>query len=120
MKAVCRGSRVRAVELVALITACLPRPATAGPPPAAYAEIRVVDAATGRGVPLAELVTVHHLRFVTDNAGRVAVNEPDLLGREFFCTVRSHGYETKKDAFGSPGVRLTPGAGQTAEVQLTR
>jgi hypothetical protein len=59
---------------------------------AAYAEIRVVDGATGRGVPLAELETVNHLRFVTDNAGRVAFNEPGLMGREVFFTVRSHGY----------------------------
>jgi hypothetical protein len=49
-----------------------------------YAEIRVLDAQTGRGVPLVELETVHHVRFVTDNAGRVAIAEPDLLDREVF------------------------------------
>ena len=41
--------------------------------------IQVVDEQTGRGVPLVELETVHHLRFVTDNAGRVAFAEPGLM-----------------------------------------
>ena len=44
--------------------------------PSAWAEIRVVDAVSGRGVPLVELETVNNLRFVTDNAGRVAFQEP--------------------------------------------
>jgi WD40 repeat protein/tRNA A-37 threonylcarbamoyl transferase component Bud32 len=36
-----------------------------------WAEIRVIDAATGRGVPLVEMETVNGVKFVTDNAGRV-------------------------------------------------
>jgi hypothetical protein len=80
----------------------------------------VIDAATGRGVPLAELETVNGLRFVTDNAGRVAFGEPGLLGREVFFTVRSHGYEAKKDGFGFAGVRLIPRPGQVSEIRLTR
>lgn len=87
---------------------------------AAYAEIRVVDAETGSGVPLVELETVNHLRFVTDNAGRVAFKEPGLMGREVFFTVLSHGYEMKKDGFGFPGVRITPRAGQMAEIKIAR
>jgi hypothetical protein len=86
----------------------------------AYAEIRVVDARTGRGVPLVELVTVNNVRFVTDNAGRVAFNEPGLMGREVFFTVRSHGYEVKRDGFGFPGVKVIPRAGQPAEIKITR
>jgi hypothetical protein len=86
----------------------------------AYAEIRVFDADTGRGVPLVELETVHHLRFVTDNAGRVAFHEPGLMGREVFFTVRSHGYEMKHDGFGFAGVRVVPTAGKAAEVRITR
>ncbi len=57
----------------------------------------MVDAETGRGVPLVELEAVNALRYVTDNAGRIALQEPDLLGREVFFTVRSHGYEVAKD-----------------------
>lgn len=85
-----------------------------------WAEIRVVDAATGRGVPLAELETVNGLKFVTDNAGRVAFHEPGLMGREIFFSVSSHGYETAKDGFGIAGARVTPQAGQTAVIKLTR
>ena len=76
-----------------------PRRADAGPAAGAYAEILVVDAETGRGVPLVELVAVNHLRFVTDNAGRVAFHEPDLMGRAVFFTVRSHGYQMKRDGY---------------------
>jgi hypothetical protein len=84
------------------------------------AEIRVIDGATGRGVPLVELIAVNHLRFVTDNAGRIAFNEPGLMGREVFFTVRSHGYEVKKDGFGFSGVKITPRAGQVSEIKITR
>src|SRR4051794_31519517 len=98
---------IRAIVVVTFVATCPTVPAPTGPPRAAaddapdrtgdhpkgarYAEIRVVDAETGNGVPLVELVTVNHLRFVTDNTGRVAFNEPGLVGREVFFTVRSHG-----------------------------
>ena len=85
-----------------------------------WAEIRVVDAKTGRGVPLVELETVNSLRFVTDNAGRVAFREPGLVGQEVFFSVRSHGYELQKDGFGFAGVRVTPQPGKPAEIKLTR
>lgn len=85
-----------------------------------YAEIRVIDSTTRRGVPLAELETVNGLRFVTDNAGRVAFHEPGLMGREIFFTVKSHGYEAKKDGFGIRGVRVTPRAGAAVTIELTR
>jgi hypothetical protein len=94
--------------------------AAANQPAGTYAEIQVVDAATGRGVPLVELETVNHLRFVTDNAGRVAFREPGLMGREVYFTVRSHGYEAKKDGFGFAGAKVTPRAGQITEIKLTR
>jgi hypothetical protein len=85
-----------------------------------YAEIRVVDESTGRGVPLVELETVNSVKFVTDNAGRVAFHEPGLLGKEVFFTVRSHGYELPKDGFGFRGTRLTPQIGKVAEIKLPR
>ena len=88
--------------------------------PAIWAEIKVVDSATGRGIPLVELETVNNLKFVTDNAGRVAFHEPGLMGQEVFLTVRSHGYEARKDGFGIAGAKITPRAGAVAEVQLTR
>jgi hypothetical protein len=85
-----------------------------------YAEIRVVDADSGRGVPLVELETVHHVRFVTDNAGRIAIGDPDLLDREVYFSMRSHGYEVPKDGFGFRGVRLTPRVGKPSVIRLKR
>ncbi|MBY0228506.1 MAG: DUF4185 domain-containing protein [Gemmataceae bacterium] len=86
----------------------------------ACAEIRVLDEATGRGVPLVELRTVDAQRFVTDNAGRVAFGEPGLLGREVFLYVKSHGYEARKDGFGFAGVRVTPVAGKAVTIKVKR
>ena len=54
--------------------------------------IEFIDSVTGRGVPLVELLTVHGDRFVTDSAGRVAFQEPELMGREGYFTVRGHGF----------------------------
>lgn len=87
---------------------------------AEWAEIKVVDAATGHGVPLVELETVNSLRFVTDNAGRMAFHEPGLMNQEIFFFVRSHGYEFQKDGFGYAGVRVTPRPGMVTEIPLPR
>lgn len=85
-----------------------------------WAELRVVDAASNRGVPLVELETVNGLKFLTDNAGRVAFHEPGLMGREVFFTIRSHGYERSKDGFGFAGARVTPRPGKPVEIKVTR
>lgn len=85
-----------------------------------WAEIRVVDAESGRGIPLVELETLNGLRFVTDNAGRIAFCEPGLMGREIYFHAQSHGYEAPKDGFGYAGFRITPRAGEVAEVAMTR
>ena len=85
-----------------------------------YAEIRVVDSATGRGVPLVELETVDAIIYVTDNAGRIAFDEPDLMNEELFFTVRSPGYEVPKDGFGFRGVRITPSVGKPVTIKIDR
>lgn len=103
---------------VALAQLTVPHAAAAEP--GLWAEIKVIDGATGRGVPLVGLETVNGLRFVTDSAGRVAFYEPGLMGREIFFGVRSHGYDVAKDGFGIAGVRLKPQPGEVAEVKLTR
>ena len=82
--------------------------------------IRVVDAETGRGVPLVELETVNHLRFYTDSNGTVAFREPGLMDRQIFFHVRSHGYEYPKDGFGYRGVRLKTTPGTEAVLKLKR
>jgi hypothetical protein len=82
-------------------------------------EIQVVDSRTGRGVPLVELETVDHLRFVTDSAGRVAFREPGLMNQTVFFFVRSYGYEMTPDGFGMAGRRIEtrPGGKTVLEVE---
>ena len=89
-------------------------------PPAPYFKIRVVDAATGRGVPLVELRTTGQIRYVTDSAGLVAFDEPGLMAGEVYFSIRSHGYELPKDGFGYRGVKLRPRAGGEATIRLPR
>lgn len=69
--------------------------------------IEVVDE-EGRRVPLVELRTVHQVRLVSDNAGMIAFDLPELMGREAWFDVIGHGYEVRPDEFGYRGVRLTP------------
>ena len=84
-----------------------------------YFEIQVVDAATGRGVPLVELRTVNGISHHTDSAGRIAFHEPGLMNQRVFFHVSSHGYEFPKDGFGYRGTRLqiTPGGKATLKIR---
>jgi len=82
--------------------------------------IEVVEQGTGWPVPLVELRTTHQVRFVTDNAGVIAFDLPELMGRETWFDVIGHGYEAPKDGFGMKGVRLTPEPGKTLKVEVRR
>jgi hypothetical protein len=82
--------------------------------------IEVIDKSNGWPVPLVELRTTHHLRLVTDNAGVIAVDQPELLNREIWFSVIGQGYGVPKDGFGHRGVRLTPAPGKTLRVEVER
>ena len=81
--------------------------------------IRVVNGVSGRGVPLVELETVNHVRFVTDSAGWIAFAEPGLMNSTVFFSVRSHGYAFPKDGFGFAGKALAirPGGSATLKIK---
>ncbi len=81
--------------------------------------IEVVDE-EGWPVPLVELRTVHQVRFVTDNAGMIAFDLPELMDREVWFDVMGHGYGVPADGFGFRGVRLTPHAGGSLRVVVQR
>lgn len=85
-----------------------------------YFAIRVVDEATGRGVPLVELRTVNELQFHTDSAGYVAFLEPGLMDQQVYFHVRSHGYEFPADGFGFRGRALQVTPGGHAELKIRR
>jgi hypothetical protein len=84
-----------------------------------YFMIEVLDDETGRGVPLVELETVNHLRFVTDSRGLAAISEPDLMGQTVHFSVASHGYEFPPDGFGFRGKSflVEPGGKGTLRVE---
>ncbi len=82
--------------------------------------IRVVDAATGRGVPMVELTTVNKVTHITDNAGVAAFDEPGFMERDVYFHVRSHGYEIPRDGFGFRGRRLRTTPGGTAQIKIKR
>jgi len=87
---------------------------------AAPCRIEVVDKQNGWPVPLVQLRTTHHATFVTDNAGVIALDALELMGREVWFDISGHGYEVKKDGFGMRGVRLKPGPGATLRVEVNR
>ena len=82
--------------------------------------VEVVERGSGWPVPLVELRTTHEVRFVTDNAGVIALDAPELMGREVWFDIHGHGYGVKKDGFGYTGVRLTPEPGKRIRVEVER
>lgn len=82
--------------------------------------IEVVEKGSGWPVPLVELRTTNRLSLVTDNAGVVAFDLPEFMGRETWLEVRGHSYEVPKDGFGSRGVRVVPQAGKTLKIEVNR
>lgn len=83
-------------------------------------EVEVTDAATGRGIPLVELITVDDVVYVTDNAGRAALQEPELHGQTLFLKPRSPGYRAPKDGFGIEGTKITVQPGGKINIPLER
>lgn len=82
--------------------------------------ITVVEKGSGWPVPMVELRTIHQVRFVSDNAGRIAFDLPELMGQETWFTVTSDGYEVPADGFGRRGVRLTPRPGESLKIEVHR
>lgn len=99
---------------------CSTAVAQAAPDPGRYFAIRVVDEETGRGVPMVELKTTNHLRYVTDSSGFVAFYEPGLMNTDVHFKLKSHGYEYAKDGFGYPGRALKVVEGGSAELRIKR
>lgn len=83
--------------------------------------IRIVDQATGRGIPLVELRSVNEIRYVTDNAGWIAFQEPGMMDRDMSWTISGPGIEADADGFGFRCLRAvaTPGKTITHRVKYT-
>jgi hypothetical protein len=82
--------------------------------------IEIVDKENGWPVPLVELRTTHDARYVSDNAGLVALEDPELLGRAVWFHVKGHGYGVKQDGFGYEGVSVSPMARGKLRIEVER
>src|SRR5438309_7407795 len=98
-----------------MLSAQTARSASTASPPCC---IQVVDQENGWPVPLVELRTTHDARFITDNAGVIAFDLPELMGRETWFDVLGNGYEVPRDGFGMSGVRLTPQPGKIGRAHV--
>jgi hypothetical protein len=106
-----------AVGAVLLALAPIAAPAAEAPRPCA---IRIVEKGSRWPVPLVELRTIHGVRFVSDNAGAIAFDLPELMGVETWFDVFGQGYEVPKDGFGMRGVRLRPEPGGSLTIEVDR
>lgn len=86
------------------------------PTPAQHFRIDVVDADTGRGVPLVELRSPKRT-FVSDSWGLVAFHDPQAMGAPTTFEVFSHGYGL---AAGGASVTLTTTPGGRGFVTVRR
>ncbi len=105
---------------LAISFATIPQPASLADQSAVPCRIEIIDKDTQWPVPLVELRTRHEMRFVSDNAGIIALSEPELMGRETWFSIIGHGYGVPRDGFGNSGVRLTPERGKTLRVEVNR
>ena len=85
-----------------------------------YFKITVIDAETGRGVPMVELTTTNEVRYYTDSNGIVAFFEPGMMGQVVYFRIKSHGYEFPQDIFGNRGQALKVSEGGSAVIKLKR
>ncbi len=105
----CGGSLTAAAPVPPVVTNAAP-----------FCRIEVIEKGTGWPVPLVELRTTHHIRLVSDNAGIIVIDNPELMDREVFFHVEGHGYDVPLDGFGIRGVRLVPRRGDTLRVEVSR
>jgi hypothetical protein len=75
--------------------------------------IQVIDAATGRGVPLVELLPQSAPTLFTDSNGIVAFDQPGLMNQDMLFNFRSYGYS-------NVGQTLHPTSGGSATVTIGR
>lgn len=76
-------------------------------------KIQVIDAATGRGVPLVELTPQGGTTLVTDSNGIVALDQAALMNQDVLFNLRSYGYA-------NAGSTLHPTSGGAGQIAIQR
>jgi len=82
--------------------------------------IQFVDQQDQRPIPLVEIETSDHVKWISDNDGWIAIDDPELLDAQVFFQIRSHGYEFTKDGFGFAGKTIACTAGDRIKIPLKR
>ncbi len=85
-----------------------------------YFMIKAIDAKTGRGIPLVEFKTIHHVSYFTDSNGIIAFFEPGLMGIDVYFHINGQGYEYPPDMFSYTGLAIKPVAGDSIIIKLNR
>jgi hypothetical protein len=85
-----------------------------------YFSLRFVDSETGRGVPLVEAVTTNRIAYVSDSAGRIAIQPNEVGSTSVFFYVSSHGYELPETVFGVRGISVTLEPGKERVIAINR
>jgi hypothetical protein len=109
-----------AIVIALIAITCLFAPGSCGAAPENYFKVTVLDADTGRGIPLVELKTVNGICYYTDSNGIAAIDDADLVGQKVWFALFSHGYSYPKDGFGYSGVALNVKLGASAVVKMKR
>lgn len=94
--------------------------ASADGAPGEYCAIHVVDADTGRGVPLVRLESTSKVEYYTDSNGYVAYLEPGLMNKDVWFTIASPGYEFPNESFGYRGQLIKTTPGKEVELKIKR
>jgi len=82
--------------------------------------IEIIDKENGWPVPLVELRTTNDVRYVSDNAGLIAIEDPELFDKSVWFHVKGHGYGVAKDGFGFEGIRTAMVAGGKVRIEVER
>lgn len=85
-----------------------------------YFQIQVVDAETGRGIPMVEMTPLNNVSYFTDSQGYIAFEEDGLMGERVYFEISSPGYQYPADTSGRNALSLEVVQGGKATVQMQR
>lgn len=85
-----------------------------------YFQIQVVDAETGRGIPMVEMTPLNNVSYFTDSQGYIAFEEVGLMDTKVYFEISSPGYHYPADTSGRNALSLEVEQGGKTTVQMQR
>ncbi len=83
-------------------------------------KISIIDEQNGWPVPAVEFKTTHNVSFVSDNAGVIAFDLPECMGKDTWLEIIGSHYSLPKDGFGFRGCVITPQQGGSTTIHVQR